>query len=407
MNTTTRMSVYGLIAAATLGTSPALAQHASANASFVTQNPDATTERHVTINSNDNGTTYQITIDNDNLTATMNGKTLDPDRVDWKDGVVTIRDKDGHELQTFQVGDVGDEDTLAFEVAPDANAHFATTGSTHPPVMVGINQTDPTAALRWQLGLDKDTQAILVESVIDGLPADKAGLHRYDVIVGIDGSDGANSRILHDALMGKNPGDTLKLDVISRGERKTVAIDLAPYEASLLMTLSPNFVPAVPAAPAVPGVPNAPGAPNTLFRWSVPTAPDADQDWGQYGRELRERAMAELQDSLRNYQGHDREQVQREIEQALKEQQDALREHFDQARDQYQQALELRGNRLVLPRDLSGQAADAQTAVQDRLAKLEDRLNRLEDEIGTKMDRLVDRVERALDEVHNDKDDDD
>lgn len=405
MNSTSRMSVCGLIAAAALGTSLAAAEPVSSDASvfYVSRNANTDGDRHITINSDDNGTTYQITIDGNDLNAKVDGKTIDPDRVEWKDGVVSIKDKHGDVMQTFRVGG-DDHDAFAFGAAPAApvppvppvamveGVHFE-----HPPVMVGINQTEPTPALRWQLGLDEDTPAILVERVLDGLPADKGGLHRYDVIVGIDGSHGANSTILHDALMDKNPGDTLTLDVISRGERKAVTLNLTPYDAGKLLVRVGEE-----------GESEAPTAPGNYFRWTTtPDAPDADQDWGQYGRELREKAMAELQNSLGRYQGTDREQVQREIEQALKEQQDALREHFDAARRQYDQALELRGNRLVLPRvapdgNVVIGLERAKTEANDRIAALEDRLDQLEERLNATLEQAMARIEQAVKDQHDD-----
>lgn len=98
-----------------------------------------------------------------------------------------------------------------------------------PPVMLGITMGEPDEALRAHLGLG-DRSVIMVDSVIEGLPASKAGLRKYDIIVGLDGSDDhVTAARLHDILLAKKPGDELMLRVLRGGEKETYRVELRAY----------------------------------------------------------------------------------------------------------------------------------------------------------------------------------
>ena len=125
----------------------------------------------------------------------------------------------------------------AVPVAPAAPAapRIAATQAvqTPPPVMLGINFSEPGDALRAQLGLGS-TPAILVDAVMDGLPAAQAGLNRHDIIVSINGSEGASGEILLGTLRNAKPDETLVLTLRRGGETKRVDVKLAPRESARL-----------------------------------------------------------------------------------------------------------------------------------------------------------------------------
>lgn len=102
-------------------------------------------------------------------------------------------------------------------------------GEAPPPVMLGINFSEPGDALRAQLGLG-DTPAILVDGVIDGLPASRSGLKQHDIIVSINGSEGASGEILRQALSAAKPDDTLTLSLRRAGQTVRVDVKLAAYD---------------------------------------------------------------------------------------------------------------------------------------------------------------------------------
>jgi hypothetical protein len=110
-----------------------------------------------------------------------------------------------------------------------------------PPVMLGINFSEPGDALRAQLGLG-ETPAILVDGVIEGLPASKAGLKKHDIIVSINGSEGASGEILREALSTAKAEDTLALTLRRAGETVRVGVKLAAYDAARMGTSAPIII---------------------------------------------------------------------------------------------------------------------------------------------------------------------
>jgi serine protease Do len=83
--------------------------------------------------------------------------------------------------------------------------------------------------------LDEDTQealdlksdrGALVEGVVDGSPADKAGLKEQDVIVSLGGDKIDDSDQLRAAISDHQPGDEVDLVVLRNGREKSLKIEL-------------------------------------------------------------------------------------------------------------------------------------------------------------------------------------
>ena len=73
----------------------------------------------------------------------------------------------------------------------------------------------------------KDGQGVMVTSVIDDSPAEKAGLKAGDVIVKIDGEATAGSADLKQAICAKKAGDAVAVELIRRGKSKNFKVELA------------------------------------------------------------------------------------------------------------------------------------------------------------------------------------
>ncbi|KAA0213737.1 MAG: PDZ domain-containing protein [Leptolyngbya sp. PLA3] len=218
----------------------------------------------------DDQDSVQISVFNNEIKVMRNGKPVPADHVQHDDGVVRILDDNGQVVSEIEVAlptDAGQwkEALTVFEQPAE-----------HPPVMLGITMGEPDEALRAHLGLG-DRQVIMLDHVMDGLPAAEAGLKRFDIIVAIEGSDdGVSPSKLLDVLKGKQPGDELKLRILRGGQKETYAVKLRAYDdaalssgesapaAGELLDLIPRIVtvPSAPTAPAIPGVPAAPAAPS-------------------------------------------------------------------------------------------------------------------------------------------------
>ncbi len=95
---------------------------------------------------------------------------------------------------------------------------------------IGIQLGVLTPVLARQLGLEPSTKGILVENVLSGSPADKAGLKQGDVIVGFAGEK-VTSRPAFKLKVATSPvGKEYEIEYYRSGKRQTTMITPAPYE---------------------------------------------------------------------------------------------------------------------------------------------------------------------------------
>jgi 2-alkenal reductase len=108
----------------------------------------------------------------------------------------------------------------------------------HP--WIGISGVELNPAIRERLNLDASQRGVLVVQVIDGSPAAQSGLigvgaieqpsdlqpGKGDIITAIDGQAVTTFEDLISYLNGKQPGDTVTLDVLRSGEHTEVKVKL-------------------------------------------------------------------------------------------------------------------------------------------------------------------------------------
>lgn len=87
---------------------------------------------------------------------------------------------------------------------------------------VGVD--DLTVAERESLG--SVTKGAVVREVVQGSPADDAGMLEGDVIVAVDGATVVNPDDVGALIRKRKPGDTVKVDVATKAGRRTVSVKL-------------------------------------------------------------------------------------------------------------------------------------------------------------------------------------
>lgn len=248
----------------------------------------------------DGDNSYELRIQGDKVSAKVNGKDVPQDRIVREDDQVKILGKDGEVLKTFNVstgpgagavggGRAGSWSTGGGMGGGPANGAVAQ-DMPRPKVMVGILMDKANEDQLKSAGLGEDDQAIAVQSVIPGLPAEKAGLQEGDVITEINGEKPATQEKLRDALMQKKPGDSVTFTVQRDGEEKTFRVKLEKYDADKLPTGQTQGMTGMPNDEAVrkllknynvdPGqgfvVPGAPGGRGWAFV-TPPGNPQVDE----------------------------------------------------------------------------------------------------------------------------------
>jgi S1-C subfamily serine protease len=76
------------------------------------------------------------------------------------------------------------------------------------------------------LGLDKAEGAV-ISGVLEGSPAEKAGLIEWDVIVGFNGEKVATADELVAAIKASQIGQEVKLTVIRQRQQQTITVTVA------------------------------------------------------------------------------------------------------------------------------------------------------------------------------------
>ena len=90
---------------------------------------------------------------------------------------------------------------------------------------IGVQVQDVTQPIADSLGM-KQAEGALVATPEPGGPAAKAGIHPGDVITAVNGTTVKDSRALAQEIAGLPPGTSVKLDVLSNGQSKTITLTL-------------------------------------------------------------------------------------------------------------------------------------------------------------------------------------
>ncbi len=103
-------------------------------------------------------------------------------------------------------------------------------GASRPKAMMGIGLGQVDGALAHHLGIDP-AKSTMVTFLVDGAPAEKAGLEEFDVIVSVNGDADASPDAIRRLTATAEPGAKVALEIQRRGERKIFELELAPFAA--------------------------------------------------------------------------------------------------------------------------------------------------------------------------------
>ncbi len=94
---------------------------------------------------------------------------------------------------------------------------------------LGVSIQNLTPDLAKSLGIE-ETAGALISGVESNSPADKAGLKRGDLIIGLDGKKIEDSTALRNTVAAQSPGTSLKVRIIRDGKEQTVKVALGEYK---------------------------------------------------------------------------------------------------------------------------------------------------------------------------------
>ncbi|HEU5424476.1 MAG TPA: trypsin-like peptidase domain-containing protein [Nitrolancea sp.] len=118
---------------------------------------------------------------------------------------------------------------IAINTAKQIADEIVSTGkATHP--YVGVSYIPLTPAIAAQLNVTA-TKGALVQSVVDGSPAAKAGLQKGDIVTKVDGQELTTDSSFANTVESHKVGDTLTLTVVRNGQTMQVPVTLAERPA--------------------------------------------------------------------------------------------------------------------------------------------------------------------------------
>lgn len=99
---------------------------------------------------------------------------------------------------------------------------------------IGVSLASLSPELREHFGAPKDA-GVIVESVQDDSPADKAGIRVGDIVLSVDGKDVKSSADLRMALREKKEGESVRIDLLRGRSRQTVVASVKERDTPRLM----------------------------------------------------------------------------------------------------------------------------------------------------------------------------
>jgi hypothetical protein len=284
-------------------------------------------------------------------------------RVRQKGSMVEVLDENGNVMQEIPMlfGTSG----LSMSIAPSVGIAPAVAAAPAKSMIgVGFGQIDE--ALAHHLKIDP-FQVTMVTSILDQMPAHKAGLERFDVIVAINGKPGAPMDALRRAIADAAPGTTMTLSVRRGSETKDVKVETAAFDAAKI---------AAAGLAGDAGLEYAESGDNVMFF----IGPDGKR------REIRMpnfediTIMPEMPD-FSQFQGLDAERME-QIEARVREMVDRLNKRLDRMFSEEPEA----GGGAATPADpkqpeAKSAPAPAADAGEERLRRMEERMEELRREL--------------------------
>jgi PDZ domain len=398
----------------------------------------------------DNDHMYELRMEDGVYIVKLDGKEVPEKQLKKKDNAVIILSKDGGELYEFKlnnqhntwIGDGSKKATVFMSHDDDGNIkqwtgqgggalQFIADEQVRPKVMLGIYTDEPSDSLREHLGIDGD--AILVERVIKGLSADKAGIKDKDIIVSINGSDGLSPSGLTQLLSKQEPGNEIKIVLLRKGQKMKINTKLLAYDAEALGHSSAPSAGGTWVTRDNKGNFTFPGDAKFFSKETQQLTHEkileALREEGisedkireikeQIGAALHENVWSQFDnkefdgiidlhiDAENQAQGAERrffaEQMQRKAEDAMRDAQRLTMEYKDGQLLLKRHAEGLQNHLAQLEQKLHATMPEIENELNDRMEELEGRLEELEGVLEDRMESLTDLIESLIERLDED-----
>jgi serine protease DegQ len=91
---------------------------------------------------------------------------------------------------------------------------------------IGVEPQNLSKELAESLNIPKDTTGVLISGVLEGGPADKAGMKPGDVLTQVNGQAVNDVAALLNRIAQTNPGDEAKVTLLRKGKELSIRIQV-------------------------------------------------------------------------------------------------------------------------------------------------------------------------------------
>jgi hypothetical protein len=173
----------------------------------------------------------EVRIENGETTVIVDGEQVAQNRFRTENGEVIVLDEDGNEIKALKLFMDGGDHDFVFGLPGGKEGLRWQLKRPHANVMLGVHLADPGAALRKHLRLEPG-EGSMIGGLFKGLPAERAGLQQYDVIVAIDGEPVDDHGTIMETLTAAEAGDEVTLSVVQNGRHKQFTVTLDAFDAA-------------------------------------------------------------------------------------------------------------------------------------------------------------------------------
>jgi len=108
---------------------------------------------------------------------------------------------------------------------------------------LGVAPSDLTADLKDAMGLDPDVEGVLINQVLEGTPAQEAGLRNGDIVIAINNDSVSDARELTRRVGAYQPGERVSFRILRDGRERTVRVRLAERPGETAVSSAPAVEP--------------------------------------------------------------------------------------------------------------------------------------------------------------------
>lgn len=202
-----------------------------------TSNENSTTH----IRSSDGDDQYEVIVKNGVVSATHNGKEIPAERVRRTPEGIEILDEKGNVEKTFAISM-----TTPNEARAVARGRWLGGRQNNLLAMAPRDAEPPKVMIGITMSTSEEEPGVVVDSVIDGLPAETAGIRAGDRIIRLGDKKIEDDAGFREMLRNHDAGDEVQVTVIRENAEKTFTVKLDAFDGARLGSTM-SVMPAMPA----------------------------------------------------------------------------------------------------------------------------------------------------------------